>query len=102
MTSKATALRAWPMCDRSYTVTPQTYIPTDPAVSGTKSSFVRVIVLFTFTASPDLHAGHRHGRHAFAAPEQPEPLGALGFDADRSCIDSERVGQPLGHLGQQR
>ena len=32
---------AWPMCDSSCTVGPQTYIPTCPSTSGTKSCFWR-------------------------------------------------------------
>jgi len=40
------ALRACPMCEKSYTVTPQTYMETSPRVPGTSSSFFRVIVLW--------------------------------------------------------
>jgi len=44
-TSEATHTRAWPMCDRSYTVTPHTYMLTAPLSRGTNTSLRRVIVL---------------------------------------------------------
>ena len=44
-TSKTSAERAWPMCEKSYTVTAQTYIRISPEASGTSSSLVRVSVL---------------------------------------------------------
>src|SRR5437667_97695 len=47
MTSKTMALRACPMWQRSYTVTPQTYIRTSPGTSGLNSSSRRVSVLWT-------------------------------------------------------
>src|SRR5262245_18864988 len=47
MTSKTTSARACPMCERSYTVTPATYIPTFGGCSRTKSSSLPVRVLWT-------------------------------------------------------
>ena len=52
VTSKTTLARACPMWHRSYTVTPQTYMPTLPGTSGTNGSFRFPIVLNTESVIP--------------------------------------------------
>ncbi len=57
MTSKLMADFAWPRCDWSYTVTPQTYMPTFPSASGSNGSFFLVSVLYK-TSAMGYHASN--------------------------------------------